>query len=241
VRGLFDSSVERRNRRIRFLGLVEPFSGDVAALFFEHNKEINVKPYCFEFTEDVFCSRSFTKHALGYPPFSTGRNKHSVQMVIREKIINFDRAEGRLLSDLKTLWGESLVNFQHWFLLSMFPGMQGRVVDGSNWLMRKGGRPALYYPSLISLAVAQVVYFDDFLDLDQEADFTKNIVVPSFENVKKCFGLKPLIVKISRVNEFQSDPWWWCYSKEAKTILDARRNAAHRQVAGADDPLMHSP
>jgi len=44
------------------------------------------------------------------------------------------------------------------------------------------------------------------------------------KEVENYFGIKPIIVKISKVGEHEKDPYWWCYSKESKIIMDNHIN-----------------
>jgi hypothetical protein len=144
-------------------------------------------------------------------------------MVTREKIINFEGAEGKRLSELTTLWGEPLVDFEHYFLTYFHPGMEGRTVDISDWLAKIGRKPGLYYERVMAFSIAHFVYLEDF-DLSGEESFTRDIVIPAFKNLKQKYGVQPLIVKISTPQDYIADPFWWCYSKRAKAVVDARRH-----------------
>lgn len=66
----------------------------------------------------------------------------------------------------------------------------------------------------------QAIYFDDFDLLDEEVGFINEIVLPAFEEVQKEFGVKPLIVKISKNGEHEKDPFWWCYSKKSREVME---------------------
>lgn len=193
------------------------------ARFLDLTTQVGVKPLCFEYTEDKFVARNFTKFELANLPFTTGLNKNGKTMTKREKIINFDHAEGRRLCDLKTLWGESLVDFHHWFLCALFPIMKGRVVDVYEWTKRHGSTARERYQSVMTLALTHFILFDDYDIFAGEDTFTLDVVLPSFKKVEAEFDLRPLVVRISKPNQYMIDPYWWCYSKETKDIMERHK------------------
>ena len=72
----------------------------------------------------------------------------------------------------------------------------------------------------MSLAICHTICFDDYDLLESETAFISDIVLPAFEEAQERFGVKPLIVRISKKGEHQRDPFWWCYSKAAKAFVD---------------------
>jgi hypothetical protein len=98
--------------------------------------------------------------------------------------------------------------------------MKGQVLDTSSWFSKSGNRAKGYYNFALLLATYNIILFEDFDLLKEEDDFTQEIVLPIFNEIKRDFGIKPIIVKISNVGEHEKDPYWWCYSKEAKEIMD---------------------
>jgi hypothetical protein len=149
-----------------------------------------------------------------------GLNKNSQNIIIRKKIINFENVEGKQLLTIKTLWGEGLVDFHHFFLLQMFPTMKGRIIDISGWARKQGNTPKEYYPKVLSLALCFFVLFEDIDLVENELNFTNEVIISSFREVEKEFGLRPLIVRISKKEEQAKNPFWWCYSIEAKVIMN---------------------
>lgn len=179
-----------------------------------------VDPYCFEQTEDKFTAKNFTKYALTSLPFSLGLNRNLKNIVKNEKIIDFNGAEGKKLSELKTLWGEGLVSFHHFFLQEIFPVMKGRLVDTSNWFLGSSDRVKCYYELVFTLAVSNSILFEDFDLLKEENNFVAKTVIPIFNEIRDRFGVKPIIVKISNVGEHESDPYWYSYSEKLKEVMD---------------------
>ncbi len=190
--------------------------------FLDLCEKAELKPVCFEYKEDKFITRNFTKMGLVSLPFCVGLNKNSKNIIKKEKIIDFKEIERKNLRicDVKTIWGENLVDFHHFFLQTVFPVMKSRVIDMSQFY-KKRGKVMEFYPGIITFAISHGVFFEDFDLLESEMDFTKSIVIPSIKEVENYFEVKPIIVKISNAGEHERDPYWWCYSKESKVVMDS--------------------
>jgi len=198
--------------------------------FLELCKKAELKPVCLEYIQDKFAARNFTKYELTMMPFKKGKNKKLETIVEKEKIIDFKDAEKKKISELKTLWGENLVDFHHFLLKEIFPEIDGRVVDISDWVVRNGGIPKNYYFNILSFAICHTVLFDDFDSLKSEENFLKEVVLPDFNEVEKYFGVKPIIVKISENGEQEKDPSWCYYSEKAEKIMDKHIEAFKKGI-----------
>ncbi|MFA6278872.1 MAG: hypothetical protein WCS97_03075 [Candidatus Paceibacterota bacterium] len=193
------------------------------ARFLDLAKEANIEPLCFESVKDQFMAENFTKLAFTNLPFMTGLTKDGKTIAQKEKIIDFVHAGDNKLCDLKTLWGESLVDFHHWFLRTIFPITENRIVDIYDWTKQHGPSPREYYPALMAFALAHYVLFDDYDLLAAEDEFTMEAVLPAFKEIEAEFGLRPLVVKLSKPGEYETDPYWWCYDKEARDIMEKHK------------------
>lgn len=193
------------------------------ARFLDLAEEANIEPICLETVEDKFVKENFTKLGLTNLPFMTGLTKNEKTIAEKIKIIDFDQTVGKRLCDIKTLWGESLVDFHHWFLCAVFPVMKNRVVGIYKWIKNNGATPREYYPAVMAFALCHYVLFDDYDLLVAEDEFTKETVLPAFKKIEAEFGLRPLIVKISKPGEHAADPYWWCYAKETRDIMERHK------------------
>lgn len=193
------------------------------ARFLDLAKEANIQPICFETTEDKFVKENFTKLGLTNLPIMTGLTKDGKTIAEKIKIIDFDQTVGKRMCDIKTLWGESLVDFHHWFLGAIFPIMKNRVVDIYKWIKNNGDTPEEYYLAIMAFALCHYILFDDYDLLAAEDEFTKKIILPAFNKMEAEFDLRPLIVKISKLGEHTADPYWWCYAKETKDIMEKHK------------------
>lgn len=193
------------------------------ARFLDLAKEANVVPVRLETVDDMFMAENFTKLALTNLPFMTGVSKDGKTIAQKEKIIDFVHAGGNRLCDLKTLWGESLVDFHHWFMHTLFPITDTKVVDIYKWIKSYGPEPREYYHAFLAFALTHYILFEDFDLLAAEDEFTTEVVLPAFRHIEEEFGLRPLVVKISKPNEQTNDPYWWCYTKEARDIMEKHK------------------
>lgn len=187
--------------------------------FLDLCKQANLMPVGFENSQDKFHCGNFTKYGLTKMQFKKGINKHLKHYIQQETVIDFNSSGGKRMCDLRTFWGENLVDFHNLFLQKVFPIMKDRIFDISEWLHCRGGSPDNYYFSVLSLSVCHVVYFDDYDLLESEKSFADEIILPAFKAVQEYFGVKPVIVKISNVGEHHADPYWWCYSNEARAVM----------------------
>ena len=190
--------------------------------FLELCEIADLKPICFEHIQDKFFTGNFTKYGLTNLAFFQGLDKNKKSLVVKQKIIDFEDVKGKNLKmcDIKTLWGEKLVDFHHLFLLEMFPIMNNHVIDTSDWFSKSENRIDSYYNYVLSLSVCHLVLFDDFDLTEEDNKFTNERIVPIIKKIEKELGVKPIIIKISKVGEHSNDPYWWAYPKEAKKIMN---------------------
>jgi hypothetical protein len=84
--------------------------------------------------------------------------------------------------------------------------------DISDWTANIG-KAAAYYDPFFSHFIAHGVLFETYdLDTEYESKFTKEVVLPAFNNVKSRYGLSPMIVNLYPSNQTQQeDFYWWSY------------------------------
>ena len=151
-----------------------------------------------------------------------GHNRHGQALVEFINVLD-DNQQGRPLAELKTFWGQYLIAFHHELLAYVLNGGgQPTVCDTSRQCARAGGTPAACYRDFyLQLCVADGILFEDFL-LDQlELPYTRDVVLPAFDEVTTRFGLRPLIVHITLPEERNSPHWYW-YPRELKEFVKNR-------------------
>jgi len=194
----------------------------------------DLRPLCLTYVEDRFHSGNYIKYALTRLAFKTAVDRHGRTVVTRHRIIEFNGAEGKRLDDLRTLWGERLPEFHHAALWEVFPVMRGAVTDLSQWLRRKGTTAAEHYEAILSLALCHIVLFEDFDELESEARFFNDVVLPAQERVRRAFGIAPVIARISPPGSDARDPYWGAYGAQAQGALLTRM----RPVAALSAPVV---
>ena len=140
--------------------------------------------------------------------------------VATEKIIDFNKQEGKKFSKIKTKWGEGIVDVHHYLLYKQFPKMSGKTIDFSKWFDKTKNLSNNYYLYFLSLFICHGVLFDNFLIGDkEEKNFVKKKFLPSFKKAEKIFGVKPLIFPLLPF-ENEKGTHWLSYPESLKKILD---------------------
>lgn len=183
--------------------------------------ELNLDLCIIEYLHDKFVSsRNLYKRGLGKLPIHQFVDKHGNDIFRSHTIVDFNSNTGKSLSEVKTITGESLVNFHHDFFTHQ-SGIDINTVsvDASNWFKQFSYQAKEYYESFLSLFVQHSVLAEVFLwgKIDEE-DFTKNVVSPAFMNIRKSFGLKPLILN-SQPSYEQDRLYWDCYPENTDEFL----------------------
>lgn len=182
--------------------------------FVELSGKVELKPACIEYHHDKFCTRNQDKLHLGRLVLFKGKDKNGDRIVRHKKIIDLKREENQRFSDICTLDGNKLIDFHHKFLGNLFKEVA--IEDLSSWLMKKKGKDMTsvtsVYPHVLVLFLCHGIFFESFF-IDHNKDeraFTFEIIKPAFDEIKKQFGLKPLIVRLF-LKEEEGDSFWQYY------------------------------
>lgn len=199
---------------LRFLHLVEP---------------LGIPPIISQDPLDKFTSNNELKHALGKLPVctevSTKKNKYS-ECFENITVVDFNSANGKNLRDVRTVWGESLIQFHNNLFRQIAPNTSFQIHDESVWLpSRVRGNPLEYYKYLLPLFITHGILFEDYIEKDRgEIQFLKSVIVPAFRYVEKQFGLRPLITHLVPTS-LESQRFWIGYPRKIGDIVRARMNA----------------
>lgn len=175
--------------------------------FLELAAHVKLNPLAIEFLEDRFYRKNDDKICLAKIRFAHGENKADrYRNVHFLKIIDHKKNHMRKFTDIQTLWGEPFITFHHRLLTLYAPRVE--VFDASAWFHSHGCTAKDFYPYLLALFVSHGVLFENFVTDGSESSFTEEIMLPAFEEIQSCFGLKPLIVPL--VPDL-ADEYWWCY------------------------------
>ena len=174
------------------------------------------------YPKDEFCADNPSKLRLVKILVYEGRGRNGGPRLKKIYIVNpgeISRLNGLLISEIKTSWGESLVDFH--YRTRKVVGIGGEVIDISSWLKSIG--PAReYYKYFLAACSIRGILFESFespgfphLDV-----FKRRVVIPAWEFVIKKFGVQPLIVyhpsETSSLREEEIN--WWYPSEILKAI-----------------------
>src|SRR3989344_3788091 len=124
-------------------------------------------------------------------------------------IVDINAATRKPLDEIRTLWGESLVDFH----TNLFPrGQRVFIHDDKEWIDRNGrGNLLELYKRFLALFIVDAVFFEDYtVDNEYERQFRIEVVRPAFDFVEHYFGVRPLIVQSVPKSE-ESSLYWLSY------------------------------
>jgi hypothetical protein len=159
-------------------------------------KEVGLDPLFLEYTEDIFYSINPSKTRLVRLYIFNGYGKRGGPNISRIDLLgtrNLNRFNGLPLSQIKTMYGESLISFHH--RTRDFVGLKGNILDLSLWL-KSIGPAKVYYTYYFAACITRGILFESFEsfgfpDLEK---FKQEVVIPAWNEVLKNFGVAPLIV-----------------------------------------------
>ena len=190
--------------------------------FLDMSHELNIKPLGLEGVDDKFVTNNEDKMVLVKLRFFEGFDKNGNAISRSKLIVNLDDAKGKKISEIKTLWGENLVDFHHG-LLKKYVSEPVDIYDDFRWFTEKQMKTSIgeYYKKFLAIFVCYGVLFENFTDVGDEARFTQEIFFPAFNDVTEIFGLSPLIIPAQPVDEVM-DVYWWCYPKAVMKEIKSR-------------------
>jgi hypothetical protein len=190
--------------------------------FLDISSDLGLDPIALEYP-DKFVAKNLDKYHLARLLMEKeekkgGRTFKSI------KLVNFNEAEGKNFREILTVTKEPLVGFHHDLLLKEFPEMESRVIDISEWFQETRYKSKYYYLYFLSLFICHGVLFENFLFKDKgESEFFLEKVWPSFQEVERIFGVKPLIFPLLPV-ETEKDRAWLSYQDHIKSHVEKKLN-----------------
>ena len=186
--------------------------------FLNQENNIGLKPLFLEYSDDKFVAKNPGKYLLGRIYFSDNKKIENFANISKTTIINFNTEEGKKINEVKSIWGEGLVEFHHNIFFSLFPEMRNSVYDSSAWFQKTRFSTEYYYLYYLALFIYHGVLFEN-IELDgREENFSKNKILPSFYELERMFGVKPIICQLIPT-EKQDDLYWWCYPERSKIVM----------------------
>lgn len=186
--------------------------------FISITNENNLHPVFVEYFEDKFTSNNKYKHSLGQLHIKNKVSKNGEDCISKVTIIDFNKYNGEKISSIKTLWGESLVDF-HKKLFELNGLKDFSFFNELEWYKKDKEKPIDFYLNLFLLVSGFGILFENFSHSnDSEGNFTKTVVLPTIEKIYKITGVKPLIVPIPPM-DLETDDLWYCHLPIIKKII----------------------
>ncbi len=171
---------------------------------------LELDPIFLEIHNDKFTLNNPMKYQLARLGIHMGLGKKGGGKIIYKRILDFNESHRKTIKEVRTLWGQSLIDFHHELFLEAFPKYATKLLDISSWL-HNGGRTAFeYYREVVGLFVRNGILFENFVLEGDELEFTRDVFLPAFFEVWKTTGYKPLIVALEATKEEGSE-FWSCY------------------------------
>lgn len=208
---LFRQLATPNHEMLRFLDITSPLG--------------EIKPLFWEYYADKFTTQNEFKHSLGKIRIFNGVGKKGGAKIDRFNIIDFNKYDGKRMSEIKTLWEQDLISFHHELFKKTDPQLGSEsFFDASSWLANHGENAGGYYTPFLSLFVRHGILFENFLTSKKEGEFTHRIFLPAFMEVIRKTGLKPLIVPLEPFAS-EEDEFWICYPQSSKAHFHERISA----------------
>ncbi len=233
--------LEQRKKHDSFmatnLGVLDFLQSEIYFVIFRHLATPNFEIHRFlsaadgfgyksavcEFLENKFVPNNHEKKSLGKMGFFKGVGKHGGMKVDFETIVDFNKSNGLLISEVETLWGESLVDFHHFLFKKSYPNTKTSIVDASSWFLNNGPSAKSYYKHLLKIFVSQGILFENFILEDpEELEFAEKIFLPAFKDVLETTGYKPLIVPLEPTG-IEGNDFWYNYPAHIHKYLSEKK------------------
>ncbi len=185
-------------------------------------RQLGLKTVISQDSKGLFVSQNQIKRALCKLPIcrritqKDGKLNEHYQNVT---IVDFNEADGKSFAEIKTLWGEKLIDF-HTRLFSELNVQMIETPDDAKWLDRHHRGDLLeHYKKLLALFVVHGIFFENYnVDDEHEVLFVKQILRPACRFIEQRFGYRPIIVQIFPT-EPESYHFWMSYPAKVLDIV----------------------
>jgi len=171
-----------------------------------------------EYLCDKFHPANSMKYHLGRIFIYKGKDKNGGHRIESETIIDFNKSNGKKLTEMLTIWDENFIDFHHRILRHEIQNPHFKTQNLSDWLEKMGKTPEKFYLYFLALFIRNGVLFENFLTNSEERIFTSENVIPCVKILLEKFGVQPLIVRLTP-KETEEDIYWLCYNESIKKHL----------------------
>jgi len=225
---------EKINKYFHDIGIPDQFAGNPPLVLFRQVASPNIetsrfiiaadgvgmKPLFLEYYQDKFTSNNDWKRSIGRLAFFEGIGKKGGMKITNKMAIDFTANDGKLFSNIRTFWGESVIDFHHRLLSFNYKHIQeNNFFDGSDWFKRRGDGAGNYYKQVLALFISNGILLENFVLENKEYEFTKTVFLPIFNQLTKHFGVKPIIVALSPT-EIETAEFWFCQNSKTRQNIE---------------------
>lgn len=183
---------------------------------------LGLKTVVTQDSKGLFVTQNQVKRALGKLPVCRrvtqkgGKLNEHYQNVT---IVDFNEADGKAFYEIKTLWGENLIDF-HTRLFSELNIQVVEAPDDAKWLDRHHrGNLLEHYKQLLALFVAHGIFFENYnADDEHEVHFVEQVLRPACHFIEQRFGYRPIITQVFPTS-FESYHFWISYPAKVMDIV----------------------
>ncbi len=203
---------------VQFRQIVTP--NNEAKNFIKTSESFDIIPVIMEYNQDKFSSNNFFKRSLGQLNIQGNVNNKDTYIIEKISIMDFNKHNGKKLTEVVTHWNEPLIDFhKKLFNKCNFDNGKCLFFESSEWVKAHGAKPEEYYKDFLLLFICHGILFENFLIEGDDANFSKNIILPAIENAINLTGMKPLIVPIGPL-DMDNDDYWFYYNKDVKSYIN---------------------
>lgn len=181
------------------------------------------RAHIFQYTKDKFNDRNQGKYYLSKLRLHKGYDKNRAEIFEKIGLIDFVQNANVPIHEVKTKWGEGLVDLHHAMFDERFPMFSKSKHDVSDWLHKYGQTAREYYKPFLLLFMRNGILFDNFLTNEAERTFTEMMILPLINEIESESGYKPLIVSLDP-SELEEELFWLSYPAEVKRHFQDKLN-----------------
>lgn len=169
--------------------------------FLEISKKYKLQPIILEY-DGKFVTRNIEKLNL------LKINYKENDKIKNVNISNINLYQGKKMSEIMTYWEEPLVEFHHEIFREKIIESGCKIYNFTEWFNKTRVIGLEYYSFFLSIFLENSILFDNYILSDKsELEFSLEKVIPSIENIKKEFKLKPLICPLIPIEEEENIKW----------------------------------
>lgn len=187
--------------------------------FMDLVSSLNMEPLLLEYPAGKFVNKNKNKYFLCKLLFSKEKATMFDDTKATCRVVDFNIWEGKPLSDVKTIWGDSLIETHRELLESVYPSVSKNIVNITDWFNTTRHITEYYYLYFMSLFICDGVLFENFMLSDEsEREFFFEKILPSFRKATEIFGVKPLIFPLLPI-EHEKDPFWYSHDHNQQHVI----------------------